>query len=101
MTHSDVKKTEFVTAFATVATFLAARLYDDWGNPPILPSSTSATPADPSDPLLNRKEAARFLRVSVSTLRRFVEAGDLTPVMLTGKAPKYRRLDLERFINKR
>lgn len=102
MARMDVKKQEFVAAVATVASFLAERWFDEAGSVPVSPSNTlGAIPLDPGDPVFNRKEAARFLRVSVSTLGRFVKAGELKPIMLTGKAPKYRREDLERLLRRK
>lgn len=98
MAQTDLKKQEFVSAVATVAAVLAERWYEGWGNSPITLSAPAAE--DPHDPLLNRKEAARMLRVSVATLGRKVKAGDIKPVHVTGKAPRYKREDIERLIRR-
>lgn len=99
MSRSDARKQEFVAAVSVVAAVLAERWYDGWGNSPI---AISAPPAEPSnDPLLNRKEAAKLLKCSVSTLGRLVEAGDITKKHLTGKkVARYDREEIERYIRR-
>ena len=55
------------------------------------------------EPLLDRKSAARYLRVSPSTLavwdctKRY---DDLKPIKI-GRAVRYRRVDLDKFIENR
>ena len=49
--------------------------------------------------LLRTKDAARFLRVSPSTLRRWVRAGSIPlPIKMGSRVAVWRRLDLEQFI---
>lgn len=98
MAHMDSRKQEFVAAVSVVAAVLAERWYDGWGSSPISVSVPSAETSN--DPLLNRKEAAKMLRISVATLARKVKAGDIRPVNITGKAPRYRREDIERLIRR-
>ena len=97
MAHVDSRKQEFVAAVSVVAAVLAERWYDGWGNSHM---TVSAPPAESPDPLLNRKEAAKMLRISVATLARKVKAGELRPVNVTGKSPRYRREDIERMIRR-
>jgi excisionase family DNA binding protein len=99
MAQSDSKKQEFVAAVATVAAVLAERWYEGWGNSPFTISAPAAEPS--SEPLLNRKEAAKLLKCSVSTLGRLVDAGDITKKHLTGKkVPLYSREEIERYIRR-
>lgn len=100
MAQKDLRKQEFVAAVAVVASYLAEQWFNE-NEPPQATTMGGMLPPEPGDPLFNRKEAAKFLRVSVSTLGRLVKTGDIKPVMLTGKAPKYRRRDLERFIDRK
>jgi excisionase family DNA binding protein len=98
MAQTDARKQEFVSAVAIVAAVLAERWYEGWGSSPMTVSAPSVESS--SDPLLNRKEAAKMLRISVATLARKVKAGDLRPVNVSGKAPRYRREDIERLIRR-
>jgi excisionase family DNA binding protein len=58
------------------------------------------TPQSISSPLLSYREAAGYLRVSVSTVDRLVRARELTPVSI-----RYRRLfrktELDAYISKK
>lgn len=50
-----------------------------------------------SSDLLNPHEAARYLRISISTLRRLRLAGRLSNIRLSPKLIRYRVGDLEKF----
>ncbi|RDB07829.1 helix-turn-helix domain-containing protein [Runella aurantiaca] len=56
----------------------------------------------PPEPLLDRKSAARFLCVSPGTLAVWdcTKRYDLKPIKI-GRAVRYRRADLEKFIEQR
>jgi predicted site-specific integrase-resolvase len=50
--------------------------------------------------MLRPKEAAAWLGVSLSSLKRWAVTGRLKPVNLSIRMPRYRRRDLELFINR-
>ena len=51
--------------------------------------------------LLSRAEAARFLGISPATLAVWAKNRHGVPFVRVGKLVKYRRIDLERYLNKR
>jgi predicted DNA-binding transcriptional regulator AlpA len=55
-----------------------------------------------NEPLLDRKSAAKYLRVSPATLAVWdcTKRYDLKPIKI-GRAVRYRRSDLEKFIEQR
>jgi excisionase family DNA binding protein len=99
MARTDVRKQEFIAAVATVAAFLAERFYDGGGIAPtvLLPQS----PADDNEKLLSRQGAADMLDVSLSTIDRFVREGELSPVKIAGRHPKFKPTDLARLIRRK
>ncbi len=50
--------------------------------------------------MLRPREAAALLSVSMSSLKRWAATGRLKPVNLSIRMPRYRRVDLEAFINR-
>lgn len=52
---------------------------------------SSATP----EPLMTRQEAARYLRVSITTLNTYVRNGVLPVRRLPGGHPRYSRQDID------
>lgn len=54
----------------------------------------------PSDRLLNREEAARFLGLKVQTLAKWSLDGRYLPVVKCGRAVRYRPSDLEAFVQR-
>lgn len=60
-------------------------------------------PASSEDrPLLSKREAAEFLGgISTRTLERLVASGELCPVRVTPGTLRYRRADLQSFIDSR
>ena len=60
---------------------------------------TAQSTAQQEEPrLLTRDEAARFLRVSISTLHRRVKDGDIPTIVMGGRT-LFRQSDLEAFID--
>lgn len=59
--------------------------------------SVEAAPVAIESAFLTRTEAARYLRVSVRQLIRFVRAGALTEHSLNHVTKRYRREDLDAF----
>lgn len=56
----------------------------------------AATTAD--RPLLTKREAMEFFRVSARTLDRMVSAGKICPIRVTPGTLRYRRSDLEAYV---
>jgi hypothetical protein len=50
--------------------------------------------------LLNRKDAAAYLKVSVSSLERWEKAGIGPRITRIGRRPKYRRRDLDDYLSR-
>ena len=50
--------------------------------------------------VLRRKEAADYLRVSLSTLKRMVASGAVKPIRLSERRVVFRRADLEKALDK-
>jgi hypothetical protein len=91
---------EYIEAFKKVAEFVArvAIRYVDKMDNKFVPADENA----PVEPLVyNRKQAAATLNVSVSTLDRLVRDREITPIMVTGRAPKYDPEDIELILRKR
>ena len=67
-------------------------------------AAMSSDPAFSSSPLLRPRDAAQFLAISESSLRRLVQAGEL-PVVWLGSGPRsaraFRIADLDAFIESR
>jgi excisionase family DNA binding protein len=99
MARTDAKKQEFIVAFTTVAAFFSERLYDGGGSPTTV--VVSAPAPDDDEKLLSRKEVIETLDISMRTLDRFVKEKKLTPVRVTGRVPKFRKTDIEKFIRRR
>lgn len=49
--------------------------------------------------LLTARQAAAYLSIGVSSLYRLVQAGDITAVHLAAKTTRYRRVDLDGYID--
>ncbi len=98
MAQTDIKKQRFIAAAQEFAGCLAEWIYDLRGDEVI----TLAQPSndESAEPLLNLKEAARRMRVSVSTFKRKVAAGDIRPVKVTGKSARYKTEDIDRLIRR-
>jgi excisionase family DNA binding protein len=99
MARMDVKKQEFADAAAHFARLAAEWWFDNGGKSPV--AVASAPVEDGTEPLLKRLEAAKMLKVSVSTVDRLARAGDIIPVVITGRAPRYKKEDIERLIRRR
>lgn len=98
MAQTDAKKQRFIAAAQEFAGCLAEWIYDLRGDGVItLPQVINQ---ESSEPLLNLKEAARRMRVSESTFKRKVTAGDIQPVKVTGKAARYKTEDVDRLIRR-
>jgi excisionase family DNA binding protein len=52
----------------------------------------------PEDDFLTPTEVADLCRVAKTTVFRWAEAGDLTPIRLGPKVIRFRRSDVDRFI---
>lgn len=50
------------------------------------------------EPLLHPDEVARRLGISRRTLRRFTSAGEIPAVRITRRIVRYRRVDIERWL---
>lgn len=98
MATLDVKKQRFIAAAQEFAGCLAEWIYEQGNTPTITLPPTSFE--ESTEPLLNLKEAARLMRVSVSTFKRKVALGDIRPVKVTGKAARYKREDIDRLIRR-
>lgn len=95
------EKQKLIEAFKTIAEFAARAAIEH-----VELKSKASDPTSPEavqvQPLVyNRKQAAQALGVSVSTLRRFVDAGEITPIMLTGKSPKYDPAEIELLLRRK
>ena len=53
---------------------------------------------EPIDPVITRKEAAKILGVSVTTLQRLEKAGELQPIYVTERIIGYRESAIRRRI---
>lgn len=98
MAQTDLKKQRFVAAAQEFAGCLAEWIYDLKSTQTITLPQTCFD--ESPEPLLNLTEAARLMRISVSTFKRKVKAGDIRPVKVTGKAARYKREDLDRLIRR-
>jgi excisionase family DNA binding protein len=94
------EREKVIDAFTTIAEFLAKAAIEH-----VELSARKFDPipaAKPVEPLVyTRKQAAEVLGISVATLRRLVAAGEITPIMLTGKAPKYDRTEIELMVRRK
>lgn len=99
MARTDAKKQEFIAAIQTVAAIFAEHWWDGGGKTPNLVLS----PPSPEDneQMLGRGDVAKMLDVSTRTVDRLVKEKQLTPVRLTGRNPKFRKSEVERFIRRR
>ena len=99
MARTDAKKQEFIAAIQTVAAIFAEHWWDGGGKTTslVLPSPA---PAD-DDQMLSRGDVAKMLDVSTRTVDRLAKEKQLTPVRLTGRNPKFRKSEVERFIRRR
>jgi hypothetical protein len=100
MSQNDYGKDTFLEAFTVVAREIASRMWDGWGSVP--PAIAIPTPNPGDNQLLTRTEAAKFLRVSPTTVTRMRSEKLLHPVkeLLPGSV-RYRKEDLQAFIDKR
>ena len=101
MPQIDSLKDSFVDAISTAARIWAERWWEGGNNGP--PVALAAPAPEPqNDPLLTREEAAKLLKVSPTQITRMRSKGKIEPVrhLLPGKV-RYKRSDLERFIDKR
>ena len=64
------------------------------------PLATPQAPADTTDDLLTRAEAARYLRVSDRTVSRLIRTGQL-PASRIGRAVRIRHSDLLEMLNEK
>jgi excisionase family DNA binding protein len=55
---------------------------------------------DNQDELLTREQAAELLAVGIWTVRRFVEEGLLAEIRLSDRQRRYRRSDVQEFIER-
>lgn len=53
---------------------------------------------DMTQPLLNRKQAAAYLNMSVSTLARWAHLKEGPPYLKLGRSARYRQSDLDLFL---
>jgi predicted DNA-binding transcriptional regulator AlpA len=105
----EVSRSDFVTSFLVVARFYAERCYDNpslplsshLGGPPAVNGSTTNGEIPDDDPVLTRKEAAKLLKVSPSTLDRMRKDGDLPPIKHLLPMVRYRTSDVRTYIQKR
>lgn len=65
---------------------------------PMAHAATPQAPADATDDLLTRAEAARYLRVSDRTVSRLIRTGQL-PAARIGRAVRIRQSDLLEMLN--
>jgi excisionase family DNA binding protein len=99
MSRQDAKKQEFIAAIQVVAATLAELWWDGGSSQPpayLMPAST-----DDDDRMLSRQDVATMLDVSTSTVDRLAKAGELTPIKVTGRNPKFRRSDVQRYLRRR
>jgi excisionase family DNA binding protein len=91
---------EYIEAFKKVAEFaarVAIRHAEQMGKRFEAPNFDA-----PVEPLIyNRKQAAAALNVSVSTLDRLVIAGEIKPIMVSGRAPRYDPKDIELLLRRK
>lgn len=99
MAVKDTKKQEFVAAAAAFAALLAERWYEGGGFAPSL--MLPPQDLDDNEQMLSRNDVSKMLDVSLSTVDRFVKEKQLTPVRVTGRNPKFRKSDIERFLRRR
>jgi excisionase family DNA binding protein len=91
---------EYIEAFKKVGEFIArlAIRHADKMEGKLTPPNPDA----PVEPMVyTRKQAAASLGVSVSTLDRLVKAREITPIMVSGRAPKYDPKDIELMIRRK
>ena len=62
-------------------------------------SNTTSINECPKSPLLNRKEAAKYLDISVQTLDRLVKEGTIIPVRLR-RFVRFKKEDLDNPVQK-
>ncbi len=99
MAQTEVRKQEFVAAAQEFARCFAGWWWENMGNGPIT-IATQPVSEEPTDPLLNLKEAAKLLKISQSTFKRRVRLGEIKAYKVAGKAARYKREDLERLIRR-
>ena len=98
MPRQEAKKQEFIAAIQVVAATLAELWWDGGSSPP---TALLMPPPDKDEKLLSRQDVADKLDVSVSTVDRLAKAGEFTPVKVTGRNPKFRKSEVERYIRRR
>ncbi len=98
MARTDAKKQEFICAIQTVAAIFAEHWWDGGGNTPTLLLSPPA--GDDDEQLLSRKDVIGILDVSPRTLDRLVKTKKLAPVRVTGRFPKFRKSDIDRYLRR-
>jgi len=62
---------------------------------------SSKKPVTVERSLYSKREAAAILGISTRTFERIVSGGDLQPIKLTAGTFRYKRSDLEQYIEKR
>jgi excisionase family DNA binding protein len=98
MPRQDAKKQEFIAAIQVVASTLAELWWEGGSQPPayFVPAST-----DEDDKMLSRQDVAAKLDVSLSTVDRLARAGEFNAIKVTGRNPKFKRSEVERYIRRR
>jgi len=48
--------------------------------------------------LVDRKGAAAYLGVGLTTLNEWTQSGEITPALMVGRSPRYKVSDLDRYI---
>lgn len=98
MAQKDFQKDSFVEAVTTAARYFAERWWDGGAQPMLL-----APPALPQEPeqVLTRPEAAKLMKVSPTTVTRMRAEGSLKPIKELLPLVRYRKEDVQKFIDKR
>jgi excisionase family DNA binding protein len=100
MANTDIRKQEFVSATQEFARCFAGWWWDNMGSGGPITLAPQPATNDPSDPLLNLKEAAKLLKISQSTFKRRVRLGEIKAFKVAGKAARYKREEIERLIRR-
>jgi hypothetical protein len=93
MAQNDTSRQDFIDAWLNFAQQMAGWMYDRPGQ--VVIAGRALPPIEESTALLSRKQAARELNVSVATLQRMVNRGDLTPIKPTGPNGRTRGFEPE------
>ncbi len=98
MVQKDLTRDEVIQAFEIVGHFLGGLLFDS----PLRAFASGPAPVVvDEEKLFTRTEAAKELKVSPTTITRMRSEGVLLPVKEMLPIVRYRKSDLQKFINKR